>query len=389
LTSDRPFRVLVVASTFPRWQGDTEPHFVLELCERLADSFQVTVLAPSAEGAAETECMGKVKVVRYRYAPLKRWERLAAPGAILPNIRHKPLLAILVPLLILCQFVSMIRLIRREHFDVIHCNWIIPQGFTFALLSHLIRTPPAVLTCLGADAYVLNGWPMSRIKAWILGRFDRVTVISTDIRRELVGLVGSARTPPMRHIPIGVDLARFGFAPRLSASNGKQELLFVGRLAEKKGLQVLLAALMDPRLAVRTDFRLTVVGDGPLRRPLEAQAAAAALRGKVTFVGALPHDELGDRLRSAHIFCAPFVVAKDGDREGMPAVVMEAAATGLPMIASDVGGVRDIVENGVSGWLLPPGDPSALAEAILDALDHPDKRAAMGLCLSDRAKRYS
>jgi glycosyltransferase involved in cell wall biosynthesis len=73
----------------------------------------------------------------------------------------------------------------------------------------------------------------------------------------------------------------------------------------------------------------------------------------------------------------------------MPAVVMEAAATGLPVIASDVGGVRDIVENGVSGWLLPPGDPSALSEAILDALDHPDKRTAMGLCLSKRARSYS
>jgi glycosyltransferase involved in cell wall biosynthesis len=386
---DAPVRILVLTSTFPRWQNDTEPRFVLDLCEHLAKTFEVVVLAPSAVGTAKTEYFGGVKVVRYRYAPLQRWERLAAPGAIVPNIRQEPLLALLVPFLIIGLSYALLRLLYRKRFDVVHCNWIIPQGFAFALLGCLIRTPPAVLTCLGGDVYVLNKWPFSAIKKWIISKFDRITVITSDMTGELARVAGTAALPPIRHIPMGVDLSRFNSAPRTSTSGGTAELLFVGRLAEKKGVGHLLAALEDLRLSNRTDYKLTIAGDGPLRRQLEAQAAGPALRNRVSFLGALSHEELGPRLNSAHVLCAPFVVAKDGDRDGMPAVVMEAAASGLPIIASDIGGVRDIVESGVSGWLLPSGDVSALTEAILDALDHPDKRTAMGLEIARRARSYS
>lgn len=386
---DAPVRLLVLTSTFPRWQNDTEPRFVLDLCESLAKSFEVVVLAPSAAGAVKTEYFGRVKVVRYRYAPLRRWERLAAPGAIVPNIRQEPVLALLVPLLILGQSYALLRLLYRERFDAVHCNWVIPQGFVFALSGCLIRTPPAVLTCLGGDVYVLNKWPFSAIKKWIISKFDRITVITSDITGELARLAGTAALPPIRRIPMGVDLSRFNSAPRTSTSDATVELLFVGRLAEKKGVGQLLAAVEDSRLSSRTDYRLTIVGDGPLRRQLEAQASGPALRGKVSFLGALSHEELGPRLNSAHVLCAPFVVGKDGDRDGMPAVVMEAAASGLPIIASDIGGVRDIVETGVTGWLLPSGDVAALSQAILDALNHPEKRAAMGPALVKRAGSYS
>jgi glycosyltransferase involved in cell wall biosynthesis len=386
---DDSVRVLVLTSTFPRWPHDTEPRFVLDLCERLAESMEVVVFAPSAAEAAKTEWFGKVRVIRYRYAPLKRWERLAAPGAIMPNIRQQPVMALLVPLLIISQSFSLFRLLRRESFDVIHCNWIIPQGFVLALISCLIRTPPAVLTCLGGDVYVLNGWSFSGIKKWVLGKFNRITVITSDITGELQRIAGKAALPPVRHIPMGVDLSRFNSPPRSTTSKGPMELLFVGRLAEKKGVGHLLAALKDPRLSERTDYTVTIVGDGPLRQELEAQAAEPALRGRVSFPGALSHEELGPRLASAQVLCAPFVVAKDGDRDGMPAVVMEAAASGLPIIASDIGGVRDIVETGVTGWLLPSGDVSAITEAIVDALDHPDRRTAMGLEIARRARSYS
>src|SRR5687767_14106287 len=104
MLSDRPARVLVLTSTFPRWQSDTEPRFVLDLCERLAECFHVTVLAPSAKSAATNEWMGKVRDVRYRYDPLKSWERLSAPGSIIPICLQQQLLALLVPLLIVCQF---------------------------------------------------------------------------------------------------------------------------------------------------------------------------------------------------------------------------------------------------------------------------------------------
>ena len=92
-------RLLVTASTFPRWKGDTEPRFVLDLCKKLTAYFDVTVLVPAAPGAARKEMLEGVSVIRYHYFPVHKWETLCYPGAIVPRIREKKVRVLLVPFL--------------------------------------------------------------------------------------------------------------------------------------------------------------------------------------------------------------------------------------------------------------------------------------------------
>ena len=142
---------------------------------------------------------------------------------------------------------------------------------------------------------------------------------------------------------------------RQCAAEGS-EVLFAGRFVEKKGAAVLLEAmrLLDP--AARPP--LVMVGDGPIAGPLKGIAAPI---GNIEFTGWLPNAELRRRMRGALAVCVPSLAASDGDAEGLPNIVLEAMAEGVPVIASRHAGIPEAVEHEVSGLLVPPGDPEALA----------------------------
>lgn len=379
--ADRP-RLLVLTSTLPRWEGDTEPRFVLDLARAMSDRFEPVILAPMAQGAAARETLEGVRVERYCYAPSRRWERLAAPGAIMPNLRTNPWLFLLVPGFFLAQLVALVLLLRRERFDAIHCHWLIPQGLVVAIASLFTPAPPALLTCHGADAFTLDSAPMRSLKRWILKRFAAVTVVSKEIAERIAPL---GCGDPV-HLPMGVDLARFGVGARTPAST--PVILYAGRLAEKKGVHHLIEAMADDRLRSR-GARLRIVGTGPLQADLEQLAQRLGLGAWVEFLGARPHAALSAEMQAATLFCAPFVIAADGDREGTPTVLLEAAAASLPLVTSDVGGCGEIVETGRSGWLLAPGDRAALTQALVEAIDDPTHASAMAAAARREAERRS
>jgi glycosyltransferase involved in cell wall biosynthesis len=163
----------------------------------------------------------------------------------------------------------------------------------------------------------------------------------------------------------GVDLARF----RPGEAPGEPGLvLHVGRLVEKKGTAVLIAAMAGLEGA-----RLVVIGDGPLRGALERQVGPA-----VQFLGALPPDQVARWMRRASVLAAPSLTAADGDAEGLPNVVVEAAASGLPVVATHHSGIPEAVEDGKSGFLVAEGEVAALAERLGDLLGSETLRREMG-----------
>lgn len=368
---DRRPKLLMTTSTLPRWRGDTEPRFILDLALAMRLNFEITILAPMSPGASRCEDFDGVRIIRYRYAPLARLETLAAPGAIMPNIRRSPWKALLVPFLLFGLLRAMIGLLRTEEFDLAHCHWLIPQGAAYALISTFMRCPPALVTCHGGDAFTLNAPPLRLLKRWTLGRMRGVTAVSREIVTYLL-LIGGPRLAASHHIPMGVDLLQFAANGRQAFRNAAAPptILFVGRIAEKKGLPVLIAAMRGPALSMRR-ASLRVIGDGPDRARIVADARDLIAEGRLTFAGALSHEELSAQFGRADIFCAPFVIAADGDREGMPTVLLEAAASGVPIVAADVGGCRDLIVNGETGWLVRPGDIEALSAALCEALDSP------------------
>jgi colanic acid/amylovoran biosynthesis glycosyltransferase len=166
----------------------------------------------------------------------------------------------------------------------------------------------------------------------------------------------------------GVDLDRF----RPDAEPREPGLvLHVGRLVEKKGTKVLIEAVAG--IAGAT---LAIVGDGPLRAALERQARE--LGNRVRFLGALPSDEVANWMRRASVLAAPSVTAADGDAEGLPNVVVEAAASGLPVVGTNHSGIPEAIEDRVTGFLVPEGDAGALAARLADLLGSEQLRRQMG-----------
>jgi glycosyltransferase involved in cell wall biosynthesis len=363
-------RLLVLASTYPRWPGDPEPGFVHELSKRLADRFRVVALVPHAPGAKRRECMDGVEVVRYRYAP-QRMETLVNDGGIVANLRRAKWKLLLVPGFVLAQAWTAWRLLRRGRIDVVHVHWLLPQGLIAALLQSLPGCKvPFVATSHGADLYALRGRALDALKRFVAARAAAVTVVSGAMLESLRSI--GASTDKVSVLSMGVDLAG-RFVPDPSVPRSDRELLFVGRLVEKKGLRHLLDA-MPAVLRAHPDARLSVAGFGPERDALEAQARRLGLEHAVRWLGAVPQAELPALYRRATLFVAPFVRAASGDEEGLGLVLVEAIGCGCPVVVGNVAAMDEVFGADLPAVAVDARDAQALAARIVAALDDPDAR---------------
>lgn len=181
----------------------------------------------------------------------------------------------------------------------------------------------------------------------------------------------------------GVDLGEF--APSEHRGGGAPVLLGVGRLVAKKGFDVLLEA--GARLAAcGVEFRIRIAGDGPERDRLQAQGAGLGLGSRLEFLGACPNSRVRELLRTADLFVLPCRVDSAGDRDGIPVVLMEAMAAGVPVVSGDLPALRELVRPGQTGELVPPGDAAALAACLADLLANPARRAERAAAGSRRVE---
>lgn len=353
-------RLLVTASTFPRWKGDTEPRFVLDLCKYMMDKYLVTVLVPAYPGAADEEFQEGVHIIRYHYFPIHKWEILCYPGAIIPRIKEKKIRIFLVPCLIGALW-TKIALINKDY-DLIHSHWIIPQG---AVQSFFKK--PYVVTGHGGDVTSLNKGIMRYFKRRCLKNASVVTAVS-DYLKEVEKEISEGIDPKV--ISMGVDTSKFGAQFRKDNyfnQGDKKVVLFVGRLAEKKGVRYLIDAMDNVDNSI-----LCIVGDGPLRSELEELADTK--KTKIIFAGSKTHTELKDIYASADVFVAPSVTAEDGDQEGLGLVMLEAMASGLPIVASKSGGIVQVIRDGENGLLCEEKAVNQIAGNINKALYDSDVR---------------
>jgi glycosyltransferase involved in cell wall biosynthesis len=314
-----------------------------------------------------------VQIQRFHYF----WPRsleLLADGAILENLRRRRWLFLQAPFLLLFEFVATYSLARASRPAVIHAHWFVPQGMVAALVGSLLGIP-VVVTALGGDVSGLRGWLWSTIRKVVASKSKAITVVSTDLKNQLSGVVSAAGEPPAV-MPMGVDTDRLRDGSD-GAIPADKTILFVGRLAEKKGLQYLIRAFPQV-LSRHPDARLLVVGDGPLRAEMEALARHLDLAGHVRFVGGQSPEELRRSYLSSRLFVVPSVVARSGDTEGLPVALLEAMAAGRPVVATSVGGIPEIVIPSRTGLLVEPGSPTALAAAVNELLDSPAKADRMG-----------
>lgn len=184
-----------------------------------------------------------------------------------------------------------------------------------------------------------------------------VVCISDFAHSQIAALVGPEALGRLHTVRCGIDVDAFAPHPRGGREDGQAEILCVGALSRRKGHPVLLEAFAQVR-GVVPGARLTLVGDGPERAALEKRAAELTIAEAVDFVGAVAHDRVAELYARADVFCLP------SHAEGVPTVLMEAMAMELPVVATRIMGIPELVEHERSGLLVAPARPDELADAL-------------------------
>ncbi len=276
------------------------------------------------------------------------------------------------------QPISPLRLIpflSHPTFDVILCHYG-PTGDLACRLRQagLIR---------GRIVTVFHGFDMTRhLKTHGPTAYDRLfregdlfLPISNHWRKKLIEL----GCPPDKTIVhhMGIDPRKLTYASRTRSQSGPTNLLSIARLVEKKGLEYSIRAVAK-LIAQGRPLNYVILGDGPLRPALQELVNSLDMQRHITLPGAQPHDKVQDCLEQSHILLAPSVTAEDGDQEGIPVVIMEAMAMGLPVISTHHSGIPELVHDGTSGYLIPERDEDALSHALAQLLDQPETWPALG-----------
>lgn len=373
-------RVLVVTSTFPRWEKDNEPPFVFELCRGMSCEFDIQVLAPHAPKTKVRETMDGLNIFRYRYC-FEMAELLAYGGGIMANLKSARWRLLLVPFFLTTQFIALLRILKRYKPDAIHAHWLIPQGLVAVTATCFLRHPPALIcTSHGTDLHGLRGILFSAIRRMVVRRASLLTVTNPAMKAICSGLTDQ---PDKIHVvPMGVDTST-KFQPSNDVLRKDKDLLFVGRLVPGKGLEVLIRA-MPLILERHPDATLTIVGKGAGESTCRSMAAESGLMPRLRFLDALPNEALPELYQSASMLIFPST-----SEEGFGLVCVEALACECPVIAADWPSTRGIITHGETGYLVEPGNVSALAEKILLLLDAPECRHNFGKAGRDSViRRY-
>ncbi len=255
------------------------------------------------------------------------------------------------------------------------------QGFRAIVAQRLLRKSglPFAASFYGSD--VSRADILRRGREGYREVFRRAGMLCAEgpaLRKRLVDL--GAPEEKIRLVRIAIDLADYTFEARQWSGKENLRLLFVGRLVEKKGLEYGLRALAAfSKKQGSPDFSLTVVGDGPLRSSLQALARELDLVPHIDWKGLLPLSVLRGLWSQHHALLAPSCTARDGDSEGgAPTVILEAQATGMPILATTHADIPFITVAGKSAYLAGERDVEALTKALIQFAAHPDDWAEMG-----------
>lgn len=385
-------KVLTITSSYPKFPGDTTAPFIESITSALADrGHEIAMVLPARHDLAPAPVSG-VTFHPYRYAPSRSLAVFGYAEGLRADVAVRTSTYLVAPLAIASGAAKMASLVRRGGFDLIHAHWVVPSG-TMALPARWLSGLPLVVSLHGSDVFLSErGSSFRKAAGMAFRRAAGITACSDDLaeRSRRLGAIESPIT-----IPYGVSADLFSPSPeaasRLRAKLGlptrSPVVVAVGRLVHKKGFEVLVEA--TPHVANRhPDLNVVIAGEGDLKQALEARAGDLGVGDKIRFAGNVSRDELPDYYALASVVAVPSIRDDAGNVDGLPNVLLEAMASGAPLVASAVAGIPQAVRGGKDGLLVAERDPEALAAAIIELLDSPEQMEKLGSSARSRAREH-
>jgi glycosyltransferase involved in cell wall biosynthesis len=297
------------------------------------------------------------------------WQVVSQTSELIPNIWEKLAIAAHEPAAEVCQALWLAQAVRTSHLTHLHAHFASSATTVARLASHFSGVPYS-FTAHAKDIFhqAVNPEDLQRK---LTDAHTVITVSDFNVHYLQQGYGQAATT--VQRLYNGLDLSRF---PYQSPQNRPAKIVAVGRLVEKKGFSDLIqaCAILKSR---NIGFVCQIIGTGELEASLREQIIDLELTDRVELVGPRPQNELKELVQSAALFAAPCLVGEDGNRDGLPTVLLEAMALGTPCVATDVTGIPEILRDGQTGVLIPQANPTALAAAMERLLSDPSLRVKL------------
>lgn len=382
-----PLRIICPTYWYPQHASDTQATYVHDINRHLVRrGHQVTVVTPGDPSLPRCETFDGVEVVRF---PMELPQDLTY-GRVAQSrvsVLGKFARVAVMTHYLEAQYRSVMALAAERGADVIHAHWAIPTGPAAVMAARRLGLP-SVITMHGGDVYVNpeqgydfpTRWYVRPALRWTLNHAGALTAITDDCRQH--ALRAGAPADRIRLVFNGTDLRRFSPSDTrdaaLDAAYGPLMIFACRQLFPRKGIRFLIEAVAQLKPTF-PELTLVLAGDGFERPELVRLAANLGIGSSVTFLGWVPNVELPKYYRASAVSVIPSL------EEGFGIPAAEAMGCEVPVVASDAGGLPEVVEDGVTGLVVPRGDSAALAKAIGTLLADAGLRHRMGVAGRERA----
>ncbi|MEO0092029.1 MAG: glycosyltransferase family 4 protein [candidate division WOR-3 bacterium] len=356
-------KVLYIATAFPRSEDDIITPWLVQAVRRLKNrGIDVDVYTSSYKGLPNQRLFG-INIIRFRYFP-KKWENLTHEETAVDRVKKGLINKLKVPFYLLLGTIQVYKHCRNNRYDIVHTHWPLPH----ALFGYV-----ASKTCKAKHFLYFHGVELMWVKKelpflkpflrWAIRKADVVMCNSSHTasrikeiyNREIVILPSGQSAKPEIEIVL-----------KKTKSDSHKNILFVGRLVERKGVKYLIEAFAQ--IADKVNAILNIVGSGPEKPILEKLVQEKNLKTKVRFLGQVSSQELNEYYQNCDVFVLPAIIDSKGDTEGLGVVLIEALTYKKPVVATNVGGIVDIIKHNETGILVPEKNSDELAQALLNIL---------------------
>jgi glycosyltransferase involved in cell wall biosynthesis len=365
--------------------------FVKSLSEYLAKlGHEVHILAPYDPMVKDND-ETPVKVHRFRYAWADRLCLIGHGRSLEADVKVRTGVYLLIPFYFAIGLWRLLILTLKQNFDIIHAHWVLPSGPIGAIIGALCKLP-LVISLHGSDIFVAEKNKLfAEIARKTFAKAKGVIACSKDLanRAMKLGLVPGK----VWIIPYGVDIHKFGredgnrmnLLKKLGIAPDEMVVLSLGRLVYKKGFEYLVRAIPYV-IANFRNVKFVIGGMGPLQGQLRLLSKELGVNEHLLLPGAISWDEVPRYMDMCDVFVVPSIKDHKGNINGLPNVLLEAMASGKPIVASKIGGIPDVIDHERNGLLVNEKDPKELADAINCLLASPSLRRSLGSAAKEKAK---